>query len=434
MSTGTTSTKKPSTQLPMHILIVIIAVSIIVSGITGGLVGYVAGKTGQTTQESISAWGWLLGKNQPPQQCSSCSSVIQESILEVESATVAAVQQATQSVVSIVVTKEVRSNQYTVPDNFFFPFEDFFGFPFEAPAPETEESEPLYQQVGGGTGFVIDAQAGLILTNRHVVEDESATYTVITNDGEEFEATVLARDPFNDLAVVKVAQLSGVVELSLGDSNSLKLGQTVIAIGNSLGEFSNTVTTGVVSGIGRDIVAGSFGTTERLENVIQTDAAINPGNSGGPLIDLQGNVIGINTAVSQQGQLIGFAIPINEAKLVVESVKEFGRIVRPYLGVRYTAVPEEIAQERGLEKGVGSLIVSGTNAMEPAIIPDSPAANAGLVEGDIILRVSGKEVNEDQSLAYLVQQYQAGDMVELEVVHEDGSQKKISVLLKEFNE
>lgn len=354
--------------------------------------------------------------------------------LEEESATIDVVQNTTPAVVSIVATKalpQYRSGVYRSPlDDFFgFPGFDFF-FPQYDQSPQGETQE---QQVSAGTGFIVSDE-GLIITNRHVVDDTDASYTVILNDGDEFEATVLARDQILDIAVVKI-NLDGkdVHSLSLGDSDSLHIGQTVIAIGNALGEFSNTVTKGVVSGMGRTITAGGGQSASVIEEAIQTDAAINPGNSGGPLLDLHGNVIGVNTAISSSGQSIGFAIPINEAKRVISSVEEHGRIVRPFLGVRYLLLNESIAQKNNLDITEGALVVRGETREELAVMPGSPADRAGIEENDIITHVDGKKIETGTSLARLLAEYLPGDTITLTVLH-DGETKDIQVTLDEFKE
>jgi len=414
------------------LLVWVILVSFVSGGLAGGAVGFLAGSAGQLTSQAFSSgWNWFLGKSgQGIEKSILDTKKGNNLIIEEESATIKAVEKVMPAVVSITASKELRRDSFS--GSFFFPFDDFFGFPFDSDRslpPETEKRE-----VGGGTGFIIDAADGLILTNRHVVDDEQAEYTVVTNSGEEYVAEVLARDPFNDLAIVKVADLpADLPEVTLGDSDNLQLGQKVIAIGNSLGEFRNTVTTGVVSGIGRDIVAGGIGSTEKLEGVIQTDAAINPGNSGGPLINLEGEVIGINTAISQRGQLIGFAIPINSAKKVIKSVKEQGRIVRAYLGVRYMMVNDKIARENNLPNDYGALVVRGRSLSDLAVIPGGPADKAGIVENDIVLEVDGVRVDEDNSLSRLIQKYSPGDTIRLKLWHK-GEEKEVEVTLEEYKE
>ena len=242
--------------------------------------------------------------------------------------------------------------------------------------------------IGGGTGFLI-SEDGLILTNKHVVSDDKEDYKVLLHDGREFDAHVLGRDPLNDLAVLKI-DAQGLPFLALGDSDTLQVGQTVIAIGNSLGTFDNTVTKGIVSGIrGRVETGDIFGPTETIESAIQTDAAINAGNSGGPLLNLKGEVVGINTAVSTAGQSIGFATPVNQAKIIVESLLVHGKLIRPYLGVRYILVDDALASLNGMTITYGALVVRGELASELAVAPQSPAALAGIEENDIILEVNG---------------------------------------------
>ncbi|RLB87157.1 MAG: hypothetical protein DRH10_09570, partial [Deltaproteobacteria bacterium] len=220
--------------------------------------------------------------------------------------------------------------------------------------------------------------------------------------------------------------------LELGDSDKIEIGQTVIAIGNALGEFRNTVTKGVISGIGRTITAGdSRGRSEMIESAIQTDAAINPGNSGGPIVNLAGQVIGINTAISSQGQLLGFAIPINEAKRVINSVEKYGKIVRPFLGVRYILNNPEFAKKNQLKVDYGAIIVRGETVKDFAVIPGSPADKAGLQENDIILEVNGTKIERGNSLAKLLSKYAPGDEVTLKVLSK-GKEKEVKVKLEEF--
>ena len=350
-----------------------------------------------------------------------------------ENITVKAVEQVSPAVASIIITKEVSElGNFSGPN--IFPFDDFFefGFPFESPniEPQPSEGETRKQQVGGGSGFIITSD-GFIVTNRHVVSDEKAEYTVLLSDGRQFEAKVLGKDTLNDLAVIKI-EAEGLPTAVLGNSDSIRIGQTVIAIGNALGEFRNTVTKGVISGINRRVVAGDgFGTSEVIEEAIQTDAAINPGNSGGPLINLDGEVIAVNTAISREGQLVGFAIPINVAKNMVESVKKYGKIVRPWIGVRYIIINDRIAAQNNLSFKYGALIVKGEDESELAVIPGSPADKAGLEANDIILEVNGEKVTEEHSLGRIIARFKPGDAVTLKVFH-NGEEKTITITLEEF--
>ncbi|HAZ16291.1 MAG: Protease Do [Parcubacteria group bacterium GW2011_GWA2_43_13] len=341
-----------------------------------------------------------------------------------ESQTVDAVQKVVPSVVSIVVSKELVTYQRNPFSG--SPFDLFFGDPFAQPEQNTQKEK---RQIGGGSGFVVSSD-GLIITNKHVVSDEEADYSVVMNDGKTYTAIVLDRDPALDLAVIKI-DAKELPALELGDSEQIQIGQTVIAVGNALGEFQNSVTRGIISGLGRTIVAGdNAGFSERLEAVIQTDAAISPGNSGGPLVNLAGQVVGVNSAVSQQGENIGFAIPINEAKRIVESVKKVGRIVHPYIGVRYMVLNKDVAQKNDLPVEYGALVVRGENLAELAVIPGSPADKAGIVENDIILEINGTRIDEKNGLARLVGQYAVGDVIKLKVMHK-ASEKEVSVTLTE---
>jgi len=286
------------------------------------------------------------------------------------------------------------------------------------------------QRVGGGSGFIISSD-GLIVTNRHVVDDEDAVYSVALSDGTEYDAEVLAKDPVNDVALLKI-EAKDLPTLELGDSDQLKIGQTVIAIGNALAEYGNTVTRGVVSGKGRRVEAGNgSGSSEVLEEAIQTDAAINPGNSGGPLLDMAGNVIGINTAVSQEGQLVGFAIPINSVKKTIQSVRETGKIVRPWLGIRYTPINKQMQKTNNLSVDYGVIIQRGTTQDELAVIPGSPADKAGLVENDIILEFAGQKIDENHSLVNMIGKYNIGDEIEIKILHK-GNEKTIKLKLEQF--
>jgi serine protease Do len=289
-------------------------------------------------------------------------------------------------------------------------------------------------QIGGGSGFVIN-ETGLIVTNRHVVSDRNADYTVAFDDGRELEATVLARDTLQDIAFLKVDPGNTPLNaVALGTSEDLKVGQRVIAIGNSLGEFSGTVSYGIVSGLSRSIVAGDrfSGTTERLEGVIQTDASINPGNSGGPLFDLLGNVVGVNVAVAQDAENIGFAIPIDVVKRIISDVEQFGEIRRPYIGVRYRTVTPALAEQLSLSRDHGALIVED-DANEPGIIPNSPAAKAGLKVGDQILSIDGEKIEAEGDLHRIVQNKQIGDNVTVVFVR-DASERTITVKLERLPE
>jgi len=303
------------------------------------------------------------------------------------------------------------------------PFQDFFdpfGF-FNFPSPNTQgQEEKIDQDIG--SGFIV-SDDGMIVTNKHVVADIEAIYKVITKDNKELKVEKIYRDPTIDLAILKVnlseASLKPVI---LGDSSQLKVGQFVVAIGTALGEFRNTVTTGVISGLGRGITAGDpfGGFSERLENVIQTDAAINPGNSGGPLLNSSGQVIGVNVATSQTAENVGFAIPINVVKESLDNFNKTGKFERPFLGVKYKIISRDLALLNEIPEG--AYIVE--------VIPDSPAQKAGVSKGDILMKVEGQKINEDDGgLTKIIQNKKVGDKVELEIWR-DGETKKLIATLQ----
>lgn len=279
---------------------------------------------------------------------------------------------------------------------------------------QTVETEAKVK--GRGTGFII-SQDGYILTNKHVVEAASAkgSYRVILNSGKQYYGQLIGKDPISDLAILRIFD-QNLPAVSLGDSDRLAVGQSAIAIGNTLGLYQNSATKGIVSALGRSIMAsqGQAG-TEAFDNVIQTDAEINPGNSGGPLIDLSGKVIGINTAIDDKGSSIGFAIPINDARPVVRSIIESGRIIRPKLGVRYLMLTPETAIDQGLGRMSGAWIWAGDGG-EPAIMPGGPAEEAGLKEGDIVFEINAIKVEGHNTLMSIVQRYRPGSRIGLKVM------------------
>lgn len=356
-----------------------------------------------------------------------------------EGLVVAAVAKAAPATVSVVITKDVpilEKYYMESPDPFgsdFFGSGPFPGFTFQIPQYRQNGTEK--KEVGGGSGFLV-ASDGYVVTNKHVVDDEKADYTVIMNGGEKYDAEVLAKDPLNDVAVLKIKSApKDLPYLKFADSDELKVGQTAIAIGTPLMQFSNSVSVGVVSGLFRSIRAGGgfMEKSEQLEGVIQTDAAINPGNSGGPLLNLDGDVIGVNVAIANGAENIGFALPANTVKGVVDSVREHGKIVRPFLGVRYIPVTEELKEANKLTVDYGVLISRGETAAELAVTPGSPADKAGLVENDIILEADGKKLDEKVSLARIVAGKKVGDTLKLKVLHK-GEEKAVNVTLAEIPE
>ena len=408
-------------------LIAILVVSIITSAVFGGAMGFWAGTvaTGQLNLGGLFNFVRPLG-----------GSLKIEKVTE-ESAVIAAADKVSPAVVSIIITKNLPNiQQYGNPFGSEF-FREFFGsdFPdfFNQPAPQNNQPNKggtTKQEIGGGTGFIISPD-GFIVTNKHVIIDPEAEYTVLMNDGQKYPAKVLASDPVMDIAVLKI-DAGNLPTVELGDSANLKVGQTAIAIGNALGEFRNTVSTGVVSGLARSVTASGAGIgSEQLVNVIQTDASINPGNSGGPLLNIAGQVIGINTAMAQGAQNIGFAIPINEVKSTIESVQKNGRIIRPWLGVRYVMINKATADANKLSVDYGAIIVRGQNPTDLAVIPGSPADKAGLEENDIILEINGQKIMEANPLANVVAKLKPSDVITLKVLHQS-KEKTVKVKLEEM--
>ena len=271
--------------------------------------------------------------------------------------------------------------------------------------------------IGGGSGFIIDS-SGTILTNRHVIEDPKAKYVIVLEE-KEYDVNILAKDPINDVAVLKIDG-KNLPTLKMGDSSKLELGETVIAIGNALGTFQNTVSRGVVSGLSREITASGNldGRIQRLRGLIQTDAAINPGNSGGPLVNAAGEVIGINAAMIFGAENVGFAIPINTAKKDLEDIKKYGRIRCPFLGVRYLLLNREIKEKYNLSNSEGALIISETAPDGQAIIPGSPAEKVGLKAGDTIIRIEDEIVCPKNPVEDILQRLKIGQVISLNIIRD----------------
>jgi S1-C subfamily serine protease len=338
---------------------------------------------------------------------------VKREVLDEESVVTRVVERATPSVVTVSISKT-----QVISTDPFYGF-DFFGDFFNIPRGETRE-EQIEQDIG--TGFII-SEDGLIVTNRHVVSDLEAKYRIVVGKDEVFEVVDIYRDPVNDLAILKVDK-NNLPTVDLGNSDDLKVGQTVIAIGTALGEFRSTVTKGVISGLGRGIVAGSQSTggSERLDNVIQTDAAINPGNSGGPLFDSSGMVIGVNVAVSQQGQNIGFAIPINAVKESIDNFRSTGEFERPYIGVVYQMISRQAALLNEVPSG----------AYVTEVVEGGPADKAGIKVGDIMVEIDGKRMVDDskeESLASLIGKKKIGDNVKIKIWR-DGEDMEMNLKLE----
>ncbi len=319
------------------------------------------------------------------------------------------------SVVSIIISKSLEEIERDMPVEMtpLMPF----GVP-ELKIPDEKIDARGMVQVGGGSGFIAD-QNGIILTNKHVISDMGAEYTVLTDDGKKYPAKILARDPIDDVAILKI-EASDLPTAVLGDSSGLELGDDVLAIGNALGLFKNTVSRGIVSGLSRSISAkpDPKEPVQELRGLIQTDAAINPGNSGGPLINLEGEVIGINAAIVFGAQNVGFAIPINSAKRDLDDVRKFGRVRRPLLGLRYINIDENLQQKMNLPVNYGAL-VAGKGPHHEAVIPNTPASIAGLKEKDIVLECNGVKITMERTIQDFLEDLNVGDALMLKIMRGD---------------
>lgn len=361
----------------------------LIVGIAGGLLG-----------------GYLGGGSKLQKTTDTSSSATYKAVASEEALVIDMVKRVSPSVVSVVATQDLpifERGQYC--DDSFFNL--FYGY--DCPD-QSGSQKTTKQQVAAGTGFIISPD-GLILTNRHVVEvsGRKTEFTVVMGE-KKYTATILAKDPIHDLALLKISA-QNLPSLKLGNSDDVEIGQTVIAIGNALGQFSNTVSKGVVSGLARSLTASTGrGSSERLDRVIQTDAAINPGNSGGPLLNISGEVIGVNSAIVQGAQNIGFAIPINQATRDIEQVKSTGKISYGFLGVQYSIVPD------GAQIGI--------------VVDGSPADQAGMVVGDIVTHADGKQITDDYDLSRAIQILKAGDTIHLRVVS-GGVPRNLDIVLTE---
>lgn len=319
------------------------------------------------------------------------------------------------AVVNISSTKIVKTQQ--MPDFFNDPmFRQFFGDQF----PPSQQGPQSEREYGLGSGVIVNSD-GYLLTNNHVVADASDV-EVFTQDRKKFKAKVIGTDPRTDIAVIKI-DATGLPTLTLGDSSKLKVGDVVFAIGQPFG-IGETATMGIVSATGR----GLGGAIEHYEDFIQTDAAINPGNSGGALIDLHGNLIGINTAILSGGggnQGVGFAIPINMARYVMDQIVDHGHVIRGYMGVSIQGVDPDMAQAFGLSRGGGALIAD--------VSPDSPASKAGLQRGDVVLKLNGQDVNGPDDLSVHISELAPGTVAHLQIFR-NGQNKDVDVTLGEAPE
>jgi len=324
------------------------------------------------------------------------------------------------AVITIVISKDLPK------------IEGFYSFPFgehQFIVPQIGKGKKEKTKIGGGSGFIVSSD-GYIITCNHVVSDPEADYTVILDPKHKYPAKILAKDPLIDIAILKIDG-KNLPYLELGDSNQIELGETVVAIGNPLGEFEDTLSAGIISGLSRKITAygGLPLRATSLRGLIQTDAAINPGNSGGPLVNIEGKPIGINTAMVMGAQNIGFAIPINYARKILEEVMKYGKIQRPFLGIRYFVLNKEISQANKLPVDYGALIVR-ENLGEKAIVKNSAADKAGLKEYDIILELNGEKINEENPLADTLQKYKIGEEISLKILRE-GKEMNAKLKLEE---
>lgn len=333
---------------------------------------------------------------------------------------ITAIARVLPAVVSIVIGQEAGEVEKSIPDSVWREIDEA-ARNGSTPATHSEiighmpKTASGLVRAGVGSGFIVSPE-GLILTNKHVIIDPDAEYTVITANEDRYQARILGRDPLNDVAILQIDEKS-LAAAELGDSDQVKLGQTAVALGNALGEFQNTASAGIISGLSRFITAASEDAhPEHLGGLIQTDAAINPGNSGGPLINLQGEIIGINSAIAAGAQSIGFAIPINRAKKDLKDLERFGKILRPYLGIRYLPITPYLKKRFALAADRGVFIYGEKIPGHHGVMPESPAAKAGVRERDAIISVNGKPLADTYTLEEILEQAAAGDRLTLEIL------------------
>jgi serine protease Do len=353
--------------------------------------------------------GFIGAKYYSPRLTSLDSTAVQQKIVSSQSDLIASIaKEVSPSVVSITVKSQSQAST----------LQQLFG----GQGAGTSES--------AGTGIIISSD-GMVVTNKHVIPDGTTSVSITTSDGTKYDdVKVVARDPRSnvDVAFVKINGAKNLKPAKIGDSSKMQVGDAVVAIGYALGEFENTVTSGIISGLGRPITAGDGSTsTETLSNLFQTDAAINPGNSGGPLVNMNSEVIGINTAVAGNAQNIGFSIPVNDVKSQISSILEKGKLEVPYMGVRYVVLTPAIKQQFDLSTDTGAWL-KATNATQ-AVINGSPADKAGLKEGDIITKVNGEAIDADNPLAQRLSKYKVGDTLEITYVR-DGKTSTTKVTLE----
>jgi S1-C subfamily serine protease len=287
------------------------------------------------------------------------------------------------------------------------------GTKYEMPADKVDSRNMV--DVGGGSGFIAD-KAGYILTNKHILSDSPAEYWVTLSNDEYYNAEIVAKDPINDIAILKIEAEKSLPYVTVGNSKDLELGQRVLAFGNALGLFRNTVSEGIISGLSRSVTAQADGDRmQELRGLIQTDAAINPGNSGGPLTDLYGQVIGINAAMVSGAENISFALPIKSAQKDLEDLRKYGRIRRPLLGIRYANINNDVRKKFNLSIEHGA-IVTKEHSFDKAVIDKSPAAEAGILEGDIILAWNGERLTDKKGIPDFLENSEVGETITLAIL------------------
>ncbi len=385
----------------MRKLIILIVVLIVILGLVAQAQKYVPG------------WSKFISDNSKTE----ISQKEQVKIASEESVTINIVKTAGASVVTVAEESEKQVDEGA----FFAPGQNpFFGLPIPDQFDEQQPAQPR----SIGSGFIISTD-GMIVTNKHVVSNTQIKYFIITSADKKYTVEKIYRDPINDVAIMKIDldENAGdsIKPVALGNSSDLQVGQYAAAIGTALGEFRNTVTTGIISGLGRGITAGSpyEGFVERLDNVIQTDAAINPGNSGGPLLNSSGQVIGVSTAISSSGQNIGFAIPINVIKDSLKNFNQTGQFNRPYLGVAYRIISKDIAILNDVPEG----------AYVQNVVSGSAAEKAGLKKGDIIIKLNGERIDQDHQLSSVIGKRRVGERIKISI-YRNGSISDMEAVLE----
>jgi serine protease Do len=377
------------------------------AGIVGGIGGISIVATSPALQKSLG-----ISSNSGALSITNTGKTESISVKE-DSVVVDSVKRVSPAVVSVIFSKDVQVIN---------PFSFYGG-----------QQTTTQNQQGGGSGFIVTSD-GLIATNKHVAGIDGAKYSVITQDGKKYDAKVLSLDPISDFAILKI-EANNLPTVEFGNSDDLDVGQRVIAIGNALGEFQNTVTVGVLSGKERSITASDAtgSSSETLDGLLQIDAAINEGNSGGPLLNIKGQVVGVNTATAAKSTAegLGFAIPINTLKVAVDSAAKTGKIIRPYLGVRYQMIDSKTAAIKGMKDVRGVLVIGDPTQNIPAVQKDSPADKAGIQEGDVILRINNDSIESGRTLIGLLSKYAPDQEITVKILR-GTDEKDIKVKLAAY--